>query len=259
MDYDIKDILGSKMYLIKDDVGLSKQLRESGIREPASTKVIQSIIKPDWVCIDIGANLGYYALLEAKHCKFVYAIEPVKTSFETLNKSIKLNGYENIKAYNLAISNQNGTQDIIISHRNNWSTMLDMTIVTDKYKQRFNRFYKGIEKTETLTLDDFVRDNNINKINFIRMDVEGYEVEIIKRADHAFSLMPAGSFLTIEVHSGLYKNRKPFVGMLNKILKTGFKVICGTHKEISIKLTKENLMYRLYNRGACLQVFFKKG
>lgn len=254
----LKEILGSKMYLLKDDMGLSKDLIENKIREEASTKYIQGILKPDWIAIDIGANLGYYALLEASKVKKVYAIEPVKISFNTLNKSIKLNRYKNIKTYNLAIGNQSGIQDIIISHKINWSTMVDLDIVIDKYKQSFNEFYKDTKKIETLTLDNFVKINKIGRVDFIRMDVEGYEVEIIRGADYIFNLMPIGSFLTIEFHSILFKDRDPFIKMLDKIIKAGFKAICGTWRKSTINLTNENLRQRLYNRGVCLQVFFRK-
>ena len=254
MDYEVRDILGSKMYLIKDDVGLSLQLIQHGIREPAATKTIQNIIKSDWICIDIGANLGYYALLEARICKFVYAIEPVKSSFNTLNKSIELNRYKNIKAYNLAIGSQNGIKDITTSHRNNWATMMDFKIATDKYKQKFNRFYKGIEKVEVVTLDDFMRDNKIGNINFIRMDVEGYETEIVKKADYAFSLMPKGAYLVIEVHGGLFKDRKPTIAMLDKIHCAGFKIICGTWKDIKYRATWQQL-----SQWGGSQAFFMKG
>jgi len=254
----LKEILGSKMYLLEDDVGLSKDLMENKIREKASTEYIKSILKSNWTVIDIGANLGYYALLEAKLAKSVYAIEPIKISFDTLNKSIEINNYKNIKTYNLAIGSQNGIQDIIISKKINWSTMVDPNITIDKYKQSFNEFYKNTKKIKTLTLDNFVRKNKINKINFVRMDVEGYEVEIIKGTDYTFSLMPAGSFLTIEFHSILYKDSSPFIGMLDKIIKAGFKAICGTWNESTYNLTNENLRDRLCNRGVCLQVFFRK-
>jgi len=254
----LREILGSKMYLLKDDMGLSKDLIENKIREEASTKYIQDILKPSWTVIDIGANLGYYALLEASKVKKVYAIEPVKRSFNTLNKSIKLNKYKNIKTYNLAIGSQNGIQDIIISHKINWSTMLNPDVLIDKYEKSFSEFYKNTEKIKTLTLDDFVKINKIGQIDFVRMDVEGYEVEIIKGTDYTFSLMPAGSYLTIEFHSILFKDRSPFIGMLDKIIKAGFKAIYGTWKGLTFNLTNENLRQRLYNRGICLQVFFRK-
>jgi len=52
MKYIIKEILGSKMCLIPDDVGLSKQLIEKGNREKCSTDFIFKILKPDWTVIE---------------------------------------------------------------------------------------------------------------------------------------------------------------------------------------------------------------
>jgi len=255
----IKEILGSKMCLLEDDVGLSKELMEHGTREQASVNYVKKIVKPNWTIIDIGANLGYYALLEAKLGGFVHAIEPIKKSFETLNKSIELNNYKNIKAYNLAIGDQDGIKNIAVSLRKNWSTMVNMKIVTEKYKGQFAGFSEGVtEKVKTLTLDSFVKMNKINRVNFVRMDVEGYEVEIIKGADYTFSLMPAGSYLTIEIHSMLFKDRSPFIGMLDKVLKAGFKVIRGTWKTKVLQLNSASLTHRLYTKGACVQVFFRK-
>ena len=255
--YTIKEILGSKMYLLENDMGLSKDLMEYGIREEASTKYIQSILKPRWTVIDIGANLGYYALLEARRCKFVYAIEPVKISFETLKKSIKLNKYKNIKAFQMAISNRNGIYDISVFHKNNLSNMVDFNLLVDAHKETLGKAFKETQKVQTIPLDDFVKWNKIRKINFIRMDVEGYEVEIVEGMNKVFDLMPKGSYLTIEFHSILLNNRVPFVEALDKIIRSGFKAICGTWKNSTFDLTNKELSLRLY-RGACLQVFFRK-
>lgn len=255
--YTIKEILGSKMYLREDDMGLSKDLMEHGIREEASTEYIQNILKPNWTVIDIGANLGYYALLEARRCKFVYAIEPVKSSFETLNKSIKLNKYKNIKTFQMAISNRNGLYDIAVSKKNNWSNMVNLNLLVDAHKETLGKSFKEIQKVQTIPLDDFAIWNNIRKINFIRMDVEGYEVEIVEGMDKVFDLMPGGSYLTIEFHSILLKNREPFVKLLDKVTGAGFKVICGTWVKSKFDLTQTELRERLY-RGACFQAFFKK-
>ena len=254
----LKEILGSKMYLLEDDMGLSKDLIESGIREKASTEYIKSILKPDWTVIDIGANLGYYALLEAKLTKSVYAIEPIKISFDTLNKSIKINNYKNIKAYNLAIGNVNRVSDISVSNRYNWSNMVDFDLLVDAHKKTFKESFKETQKIQTLTLDDFIRQNNIEKIDFIRMDVEGYEVEIVEGMNKVFDLMSVGSYLTIEFHSILFKDGSPFIKMLDKIIKAGFKTICGTWNALTYNLTNESLRDRLCNGGVCLQVFFRK-
>jgi len=193
-------------------------------------------------------------LLEAKLGKYVYAIEPVKTSFDALNKSIELNRYKNIKAYNLAVCSQTGVKNITTSHRNNWATMLDFKLAADKYKQKFNRFYKGVEKVNAVTLDDFTTDNKIGTIDFLRMDVEGYETEIIKGGLKTLKAMPKGAYLAIEVHAGLFKDRKPIIAMLDKIHRVGFKIICGTWKDVKYKATWQQLSHR----GA-VQAFFMKG
>lgn len=256
----VKDILGSKMYLLEDDVGLSQELVKCGTREEASVDYVKKIVEPDWTIIDIGANLGYYALLEARLGGYVYAIEPIKKSCETLKKSIKLNNYKNIKTYNLALGGRDEVRDIAVSNRKNWSTMINMDLVTEKYKERFDEFSEGVtEKVKTLTLDSFVKINKIEQVHFIRMDVEGYEVEIIKGADYVFSLMPAGSYLKIEIHPVLYKDRQPIIEMVDKIFKTGFKVILGTWKTIVLELNDESLKQQLLTRGKCAQIFFRKG
>lgn len=254
----VKEILGSKMCLIKEDVGLSLQLMQHGIREEASTKMIQSILKPDWICIDIGANLGYYALLEAKLGGFVYAIEPVKSSYDALVKSIELNNYKNIKVFNLAIDSQTGIKNIKISHRHNWATMLDFKFAAARYKKKFNRFYKGIEKVNAITLDDFVFDNKIDKIDFIRMDVEGYETEIIKGGLKTLKAMPKGTHLTIEIHASLFKDRKPIITMLDTIKHIGFKIICRTWRDKKPEAT-EATWELLSHQGIGGQTFFMKG
>lgn len=50
---------------LKKDKGLSKQLFITGYREPEYTRIFKSILKEEMTMIDIGANIGYYALIEA--------------------------------------------------------------------------------------------------------------------------------------------------------------------------------------------------
>jgi len=258
-NYNIKKILGSKMYLIKDDVGLSSQLMEHGVREEASTKYVQSIMKPDWIVIDIGANLGYYALLEAKLAKFVYAIEPIKRSCETLNKSIELNGYKNIRVYNLAISDKNGEAEIKTSERLNWATMVDGNKVTENYRGRFKKFEKGTQEVKTLTLDSFVEQENITRIDFMRMDVEGFEIEIMKNISKTVELMPKGSFLLIEFHPVIFENREMLINTFEKIIVYyGFKIAKIAWKKEEFNLSNIEFKNWLLKKNACPQVFFRK-
>ena len=61
----IKLIQKSRMHLDLKDEGISKDLILDGVREPESTIEIQSILNPGDSVVDLGANVGYYTLIEA--------------------------------------------------------------------------------------------------------------------------------------------------------------------------------------------------
>ena len=251
MGYKIRDILGSKMYLISDDGGLSKQLLVAGIRETGATRETIKLLKPNMVVIDIGANLGYYALLEAKYCKFVYAIEPVSENIEVLKKSIKLNEYKNIKVYQCAIGAENKIEEMVITHKSNCSSLVKKTRNEKAVKERRN--------VKTITLDDFSRRLELKRIDFVRMDVEGYEVEVIKGMVKTIKLMPVGAVLSVEIHPKAYP--PPYIktmAMLDMIKEYGFEpkkfVIAGNVKNVS---GFDNLK-TMFDSKYCPQVFFER-
>lgn len=247
------------MYLDKGDNGISDQLIEHGIRETASTWFIKNYLKKDHVIIDIGANIGYYALLEAKLSNRVYAIEPIKESFDLLIKSIKLNKYKNIEAFNFALGSENKKDWINLSTRSNWCSMLNIRKAPEKYKEKFNKFKSGKREIEVFTLNHFAdRYFKEDHIDLIRMDVEGYETEIIKTMDHAIKLMPKGSILSIEFHPVVFTDRQILVNTFNKIIDLGFKVKILTTHDNEYNLNNSFIKKMLLEKGTCPQIFFEK-
>jgi FkbM family methyltransferase len=192
----LREINGSKMLLDTRDRGLSTELLLKGIREPLSTAYIQNEIKPGDICIDIGANIGYYALLEAKivgPTGKVYAIEPVASNIELLKKNIQLNNYENIMISKLAIGDKNQIGYISLSSNSNLHSLND-SVILDK---------NAVEEVEIITLDDFL--NNKEYPSLIRMDTEGYEDNIIQGLKKTLSKnTPLKIF--IEFHSCFMKD-----------------------------------------------------
>lgn len=65
-NYKLEMIQGSRMYLHLRDAGIAKDLIMDKIREPASTKKIPCLLHKGDIVMDIGANIGYYALMEAR-------------------------------------------------------------------------------------------------------------------------------------------------------------------------------------------------
>lgn len=87
----VSDILGQRMLLDPNSPGLDRDLLLDGIREPIATGHIMRILRPDDVVLEVGANVGYYALIEARLCRKIYAAEPHPENFRRLNENIALN------------------------------------------------------------------------------------------------------------------------------------------------------------------------
>ena len=128
-----KTVLGNVMYLSLDDVGVSKTLAVYGRHEPISTELFGQEIKEGMCVVDIGANIGYYALQEARlvgEAGRVIAIEPVPDNFVRLKRNVERNGCRNVELRQAAIGNENGTAKIYISRESNWSSLIPRGVHT---------------------------------------------------------------------------------------------------------------------------------
>lgn len=250
----LKEILGNKIYFIEGDKGISASClgRETGVREETATQMTINLLKPGDICIDIGANLGYYALIEAKIAGgkgFVYAIEPIRENREALKKSIALNGYKNIKTFECAIHSKIGEGILHQSARSNSSTMLPTHHPLD---------FIGDIKVNTLTLDDFCIREKIKRINFIRMDVEGVEDEVVKGMSESTKLMPEGAILCIEIHTGIHIQSD--FDMLNNLSEYDFIPKAYARKMFPLRniSNMKDLKRILIEERRCPQIFFEK-
>ena len=170
----VVDVNGSKMWLNIGDKGICRQLFLYGKREPICTDYLMNsgVLKEGDVVLDIGANIGYYVLIESKlvgDLGKVYAIEPVSSNIKALKRNIKLNNRENVEIFRLAVSDKDGKSRVYVSDSCNLSAM-ERSLVAGNII--------GVEEVDVVTVDSFLKDKNIP--DFIRMDVEGYEYNIVR-------------------------------------------------------------------------------
>lgn len=132
-----------------------------------------SIIKKDDVIFDIGSNIGLYSLIASDRIGEngkIYAFEPAPIAFKSLQKNIELNSFKNIKSISKGVSEKSG------------EAILNMCD-DDAYNSLGNTPMKEIsskEKIEIVSIDDFVKYNNISKVDIIKIDTEGAEYLILK-------------------------------------------------------------------------------
>jgi len=211
----VATIQGSRMKL-SNEGGISRDLIYNGLREPYATKTFSKLIKPGMMVVDIGANIGYYALQEARIVGpegKVYAIEPARDSVKQLKANIKLNNYTNIEVFEMAIGDRNGTATLQVNEQSNLTSIGNIS----------HRNCKESYEVPISTYDMFLWDDA--KPDIIRMDVEGYEWNIIKGMGETLcGNKPLTIF--IELHLDILGNK---VKELAMILKTAnFKIISAS-------------------------------
>lgn len=123
--------------------------------------------KSNMVIIDIGANIGIVTQFMRDYAKKVYAIEPSIENFEALAKNKEFNNWDNVEIFNCAIGNIDG--EMMLNKYTSNRTMYSLT--TD--------YHQGGEIVKTMTIDTFFKENNIEKVDFMKMDVEGEEQFIL--------------------------------------------------------------------------------
>jgi len=164
---DFIEIDGHKMFLDSFD---SLRLSINGVYEKESTEIVKRIIEKGDIVVDVGANIGYYTLLFAKLVGpngKVYAFEPEPKNFNILKKNIKINGYNNVKLVQKAVSSITGKTKLYIASDNMGSHSM---IKNDQ---------KEIISIDSIRLDDYFHEYK-EKIKFIKLDIEGNEMEAIK-------------------------------------------------------------------------------
>ena len=219
-----KTVWGNVMYLSLDDVGVSKTLAVFGKHEPISTELFRQEIKEGMCVVDIGANIGYYALQEARlvgETGRVIAIEPVPDNFARLKRNVERNGYRNVQLHHAAIGDENGTAKIYISRESNWSSLIPRGMHTKS------------ADVQLWTLDTLLKDEP--RVDYVRMDVEGYEVQLIKGMRGIMKRCGPGIFM--EAHPWAIGS-EPFIGLLKDLEDAEYRIKCVVDKAYEYPIVK---------------------
>ena len=240
----MKKVQGSRMILDLNDLGISRELALYGVHERNSTAEVKKIIRPGMKILEIGANIGYYALLESKLAGpsgHLYAIEPSPYNFECLKKNIELNGIRNADLYKAAFGEKRSKAIFYLYDRSNLSSFI----------KREDMGMKAEEiEVEVTTLDDFLRGKTID---FVRMDVEGYELEILKGGAAALSTEYKPKLFFIEVHSALlHKKNSSGREIIESLGRYGYEVVRSFYRgqaKISVDSAEKMLKHPLLENG----------
>ncbi len=152
---------GHHFYIDEKDwrmIEITRDYTMKKIWEPETTKIVKEHVKKAQTVIDIGASVGYFSLLFARlvgEKGRVFAFEPTDGNFKYLLHNIKKNGYKNIKAHQLAA----------------W----------DKSEMVYVMPHSSTRKWATgVALDDFLELRGIRQVDFIKIDVDGADLNVLR-------------------------------------------------------------------------------
>jgi len=212
-------IISDKFPIFETNTGLKIKIRKHSTDLMALTHVWligeykseNFDIKDTDIIIDIGGHIGLFSLYASQFCKngLIYSFEPVPENYNLLIDNIQSNDLNQIKSFNLAVSNSNSNVKLYLNDDEAGHSM-------------FSKSSKTIT-VDSISLQQIFDDNNIKNCNFLKLDCEGTEYEILQN-------LPLSYFNKIEKivieyhmadsHPELLENLKKLLISQNYSLKT---------------------------------------
>ena len=166
----------------KDDLG--SMLVGEGF-ENSERAFVQRFLKPGMTVLDIGAHHGFYTILASKRIGLhgnVFAFEPSPREQRALRLHVRLNRCKNVRIEGLALGNERKEA---------------LLYVAEGPRTGFNSLNPPNSETETsrirvkvTRLDDWMAAQKIERVDFIKLDVEGAELEVLRGAQNLLDCRP---------------------------------------------------------------------
>jgi len=148
--------------------------------------IIRKFCKPGMIVFDVGSNIGEWTLTMANGVGAqgrVYSFEPTPFLFDALNKTVAANQFNQVTVSPYALSDKSKTMDFYIQYDEN--ELLDARLSRLDSPADFKEWITDGKKAkkiqvETITLDEFAVKEKLERLDFIKIDAEGYESAIVE-------------------------------------------------------------------------------
>lgn len=166
---------------IKFNLNLNDDIQQQlymNIYEKTNIDYVLNLLREGDVFFDAGANVGAYTLQAAKKLKTgvnIFSFEPEPENFKRLNSNCNLNGFsDNVNRYELALTNFKGAASLYQSdtEHSGWHSLTE-----------FKDISRNKITVKTSTLDSFMENKGIKKIDLFKIDVEANEFELLEGAE----------------------------------------------------------------------------
>ena len=167
MQVDPRDPIGQAVYLY-------------GCYDYPITRLIETLIAPGMVFFDVGANAGFESLVASTKCAEVFAFEPLPSNLQRIRRNIEINGLKNVTVIEKAVGDREGSATLYVPESDN-SGLASLNQMAGA---------KAID-VPVITLDRFVRELGLKRVDVMKIDIEGAEVMAFEGAKELLSAAKA--------------------------------------------------------------------
>ncbi len=155
---------------------IERTLYYRAIYEPAVVQQFGDLLKDARVVFDVGAHVGYYSLIAARavgEAGRVHAFEADATICDYLRTNVEINDFKNVTVNNVAVSLESRSISFFPSKRFHAGTgSLIQNAQSDSESA----------EVRAISLDDYVRENRVDRLDALKIDVEGAEMDVLSGA-----------------------------------------------------------------------------
>lgn len=154
-----------------------------GVYEKAETRFFRFACRPGMTFLDVGANVGYYTALAMRKLQTdgtIVAMEPDPDSFSFLQKTVAANGPAKVTCVAKAAVAESGEATLFVSRDNRGDNRLYA-----------NELSTGSLRVSAITVDDLFADLCIQQVNLVKIDVQGFEGQVLRGMEGTLKNSPS--------------------------------------------------------------------
>jgi FkbM family methyltransferase len=217
----LKNIIIKILRKILESFGINSGIRHQLMDNNPFLRQSKLIKEKNPIIFDIGAHEGESIKQFKKLWKDevrVYSFEASKRNFSNLYH--KFNGMKNVKLEHKAVSNFNGIIEFNINKSSFTNSILPTIDLSDDRLE-----HVATESVAAITIDKYCQEHNINKIDILKIDVQGAEMLVLEGSEE---MLKKGhiSLVYLEIcFKNQYKNQVSFADIFNFLIKFNFRLI----------------------------------
>lgn len=177
---------------------------------------LSQAVRAKMTILDIGANVGLYTAILGKGTGNegqVYAFEPDPENFSFLQKTIAANRLSHVQGVQGAAAAKAGRMRLFTSSENRGDNRLYGNELSD-----------GFVDVDVISVDDFLREKGVATVDLIKIDVQGFEAEVLVGLEHTIRTSPNLTLLSEFWPDGLRRAGAEPLELLNRLRSWGLKI-----------------------------------